>query len=131
MDSMTIQGVKEEPEVYTLKEDPEEEGTDGAANWFDMAAAEAGNLTMEFPEGYYNIRDTIKDIMQNPEAAGLLTSAMNSMTGMKLKKGMLMMIGGKTIEELMAMSKDMGMAKEIPGDVMAVLNRQLNKIKKS
>ena len=131
MDSMTIQGVKEEPEVYTLKEDPEEEGTDGAANWFDMAAAEAGNLTMEFPEGYYSIRDTIKDIMQNPEAAGLLTSAMNSMTGMKLKKGMLMMIGGKTIEELMAMSKDMGMAKEIPGDVMAVLNRQLNKIKKS
>ena len=50
------------------------------------------------------------------------------MSGMKLNKGMLKMLGGKTLEEMIQMVGQMG--QEIPEQGVKVLNLQLNKIKK-
>lgn len=54
------------------------------------------------------------------------------MSGMKLKKGMLMMVGDKTLEGLASMAAGMGgdKAKNIPANAMHIINAQLNKIKK-
>ena len=102
---------------------------EGAANWFDQAAAEAANAgEMVFPEGYFSIRDKITDIIENDEAAAILSGALSAMSGMKLNKGMLKMRGGKTLEEMIQMVGQMG--QEIPEQGVKVLNLQLNKIKK-
>ena len=36
-----LKKVEEKPEIYTLPKNEDEEGMEGAANWFDQAAAEA------------------------------------------------------------------------------------------
>ncbi|MFQ7551120.1 MAG: hypothetical protein ACLRMZ_13380 [Blautia marasmi] len=67
---------------------PEEEEDDnaGAANWFDQAAAEMANVTsLEFPEGYYSINDTVDDILKNKDASNILSNSISAMTGMKIK----------------------------------------------
>ena len=38
-----------------------------AGNWFNEETGEV--LKLEYPEGYYSIRDTVGDLMQNPDAA--------------------------------------------------------------
>ena len=67
-DSLALEKVEEKPEIYTLPKNEDEEGMEGAANWFDQAAAEAANAgEMVFPEGYFSIRDKITDIIENDE----------------------------------------------------------------
>lgn len=128
-DSLALEKVAEKPEIYTLPKNEDEEGMEGAANWFDQAAAEAANAgEMVFPEGYFSIRDKITDIIENDEAAAILSGALSAMSGMKLNKGMLKMLGGKTLEEMIQMVGQMG--QEIPEQGVKVLNLQLNKIKK-
>lgn len=132
-DSIALEKVKEKPGIYTL---PMEEDDDmsGVANWFEQAPEEVSNITvLEFPEGFFSIRDKIKDIANDPDAFEILRNALASMTGMKLKKGMLMMVGNKTLEEMMSMTAGMSMAggQNIPENAVCILNAQLNKIPKS
>ena len=102
---------------------------EGAANWFDQAAAEAANAgEMVFPEGYFSTHDKITDIIENEEASAAFIGALSAMAGMKLNKGMLKMLGGKTVEEMIQMAGQMG--QEVPEQGVKVLNIQLNKIKK-
>ncbi len=132
-DTVVFEKVAEKPAIYTLAEETDDD-SQGAANWFDQAAAEAANAPaeMQFPEGYFSIRDKIKDIIKNEEAYEVLANALHSMSGMKLKKGMLMMVGDKTLEGLASMAVGMGgdKAKNIPANAMHIINAQLNKIKK-
>ena len=131
-DSIVLETVPEKPAVYTLQDD--DDSTIGAANWFDQAAAEAANAPtiMEFPEGYYSVRDKVKDLIKNPQAYEVLANALYSMTGMKLKKGMLLMVGDKTLEGLAALAGNLGgdKASKIPANAMQLLNAQLTKIPK-
>ena len=132
-DTVVFEKVAEKPAIYTLAEE-EDDDSRGAANWFDQAAAEAANAPseMQFPEGYFSIRDKIKDIIKNEEAYEVLANALHSMSGMKMKKGMLLMVGDKTLEGLASMAAGMGgdKAKNIPANAMHIINAQLNKIKK-
>ncbi len=132
-DTVVFEKVAEKPAIYTLKEEADDDAQ-GAANWFDQAAAEAANAPaeMQFPEGYFSVRDKIKDIIKNEEAYEVLANALHSMSGMKMKKGMLMMVGDKTLEGLASMAAGMGgdKAKNIPANAMQIINAQLNKIKK-
>ncbi len=131
-DTVAFEKVAEKPAIYTLADDSDD--STGAANWFDQAAAEAANAPaeMQFPEGYFSVRDKIKDLMKNQEAYEVLANALHSMTGMKLKKGMLLMVGDKSLEGLASMAANMGgdKAKKIPANAMQLINAQLNKIKK-
>lgn len=131
MDSLTLEKVEEKPEIYTLPLDPDD-SMEGVANWFDEVSEDVANAnTLEFPEGYFSIKDKIKDIAANDEAFQVLSGALATMTGMKLKKTMLMMVGGKTLEGMMGMAEGMGMGSDkIPENAIYMLNAELNKIKK-
>lgn len=128
-DTLSLEKTNEKPSIYTL---PPEEDDDsiGVANWFDQAAAETVHTELQFPEGYFSIRDKIKDILHNEEAYAVLANALYSMTGMKMKKAMLGMLGEKTLEGMAEMMGGMSAAKNIPENAMQIINSQLNKIKK-
>lgn len=126
-DRLTLEKVAERPEIYTLPEEPDED-REGVDNWFNQLAAEAANAPaeMQFPEGYFSIRSKIKEIMKNDEAFQVLYNIIYKATGMKMKKAMMAMVGEKNLEEMAGM---MG-GKDVPDNMMALVNAQLNKIKK-
>lgn len=129
MDSLTLEKVAEKPRIYTLPQEEEEDDNAGAANWFDQAAAEMANVTsLEFPEGYYSINDTVDDILKNKDASNILSNSISAMTGMKIKGSMLKMVGQKTLKDMADMMG--GMGRDLPENAMLILNAQLNKIKK-
>lgn len=131
-DALTLEKVAEKPAIYTLVEDDDDIDTTGVANWFDQSAAEAANATLEFPEGYFSIKDTMNDILDNEEAANFLVATFAAATGMKMKASMLRMMGEKTLEDLMAMAAQMGQSQEkpMPENFLVMINMKLNKIKK-
>jgi beta-galactosidase len=98
---------------------------DGIANWFDGLEA---TETLEFPEGYYSIKDTLGDIMKNPEGeafiGGMLEKATKE-TGFKINKGMLVMAKSFTVERCFDMAGG-----KVPEKVKLQINTRLNKIKK-
>ena len=60
-DTMTIEKVEVEPEIYTLPQT--DDGNEGAANWFTaMGDVELDEGPMEFPEGKMSIKTKIMDI---------------------------------------------------------------------
>lgn len=131
-DTLTLEKVDEKPAVYTLPPEEDDDDSIGVANWFDQAAAETVGGELQFPEGYFSVRDKIKDIIKNDDAYAVLANALYSMTGMKLKKAMLGMLGEKTLEGMAEMMGGMGAAdgKNVPENAMQIINAQLNKIKK-
>lgn len=129
-DQILLEQVAEKPAIYTLPQEEDDVDTAGVANWFDDIAAQAADEPMQFPEGYFSIRDKIGDILKNPQAAAMLTAAVSAMTGMKLKGSMLKMVGNKTLEDMMGMAKDMKIGKGVPENAVKAFNAQLNKIKK-
>ena len=123
VDSMTLRRVTEANPSYVLVD---EEDGDYVMNWFE--GIDLSSTEMTFQPGYYSIRDTVGEILENEEAGTMLISAIQSMANMKLGKGMMRMMEGKTVEELSGMlgSQEAGQGK----GAMAYLNSQLQKIKK-
>ena len=120
---MTRRRVPEAKPSYVLVD---EEDGDYVMNWFE--GIDLSSTEMTFQPGYYSIRDTVGEILENEEAGTMLISAIQSMANMKLGKGMMRMMEGKTVEELSGMlgSQEAGQGK----GAMAYLNGQLQKIKK-
>lgn len=143
-DTITLERTAEKPDIYTLPrdEDEDEEG-DGAANWFDTVETVASDEPMEYSEEHFSVHDKLNDICSNREAFSILSGALYAMTGMKLKKSMLTMMGEKTPEELAGMmagfgdapdreaSDDSGTGGKIPANAMQIINAELGKVKKS
>lgn len=131
-DAITLEKVAEKPAIYTLVDDEDDTDTAGAANWFNQAAAEAANATLQFPEGYFSIKDTMNDILDNEEAANFLVATFAAATGMKMKASMLRMMGEKTLEDLMSMAAQMNQSqdKPMPENFLLMINMKLNSIKK-
>ena len=128
-DAITLEKTAEKPAVYTLPRDEDEEDGDGAANWFDTVETVASDEPMEYSEEHFSIRDKLKDICSNPEAFSILSGALYAMTGMKMKKSMLSMMGEKTLDELTGMMT--GFEAKIPANAMQIINAELGKVKKS
>ena len=129
-DTMTLEKVETKPEIYTLPAEEDEDDMEGAPNWFDEAAAVDANAAMEFPEGFFSIKDTVKEVLDQEDAAAVLAGALYAMTGMKLKKSMMGMMGEKSVEGLMEMMTGMGMGDNVPENALQVVNVELNKVKK-
>ena len=93
---------------------------------------------MEYSEKHFSVFDTLNEIMADDGAFHILANAMYSMTGMKIKKSMMAMMGGKTLQELASTMGAMGGAepdgtdskKKIPENAMQIINSELNKISK-
>jgi len=117
-DTMTIEKVEAEPEIYTLPQT--DDGNEGAANWFTAVGDVEleDNSPMEFPEGKLSIKSTIGDIYKN-EAAWEFFS---KLTGGKLGPDMPMwgMMQNFNLETMMTM---MGNA---PESALKSINKQLN-----
>jgi beta-galactosidase len=117
-DTMTIEKVEAEPEIYTLPQT--DDGNEGAANWFTaMGSAEMeDDSPMEFPEGKMSIKTNIGDIYKN-EAAWEFFS---KMTGGKLgpDQPMWEMMKNFNLETMMSMLGS------VPESAVKALNKQLN-----
>ena len=117
-DSMTIEKVEVEPEIYTLPQT--DDGNEGAANWFTaMGDVDLeDDSPMEFPEGKLSIKSTIAQIHKN-EAAWEFFS---KMTGGKLgpDQPMWEMMQNFNLETMMTMLGS------VPESAVKALNKQLN-----
>ena len=130
-DSVTLEKVDRKPDIYTLPR--EEDDADGVANWFEQVSVAADDTPMEFSEEHFSVYDTINDISGNDEAFSILANAMYSMTGMRMKKSMLAMMGQKTLYELSDMMTGMGgdPDRKIPENALQIMNAELGKVKKA
>ena len=92
-------------------------------NWFDSK--------LEFPEGYFSIKDKISDIVKTPEGKALFDElsvglAAQMGDGMpKMDDSLMRMVGSFTIQRIAKMAGD-----KFPKEALVSLNEKLNKIKK-
>ncbi|MBQ2802672.1 MAG: beta-galactosidase [Lachnospiraceae bacterium] len=128
-DIMTLEQVDHKPEIYTLPQD--EEDGDGVANWFSQVDITPSNAPMEFSTKHFSVYDKVKDIVANDKAYEILAGSLRTMTGMKLHKSMLGMLGDKTLLELTDMMHSMGNTKDIPENAFEIINTALSKVSKN
>ncbi|MDE5604775.1 MAG: glycoside hydrolase family 2 protein [Eubacterium sp.] len=122
-DEMIINRVSEPDESYVLK--ISEAGNSGT-NWFDTLEADSEEL--QFPEGYFSIKDKLGEIMKNPEGEKFINEMVEKITtemGMNISKGMMNMAKGFTIEKVFDMA-----GSRVPAKVKPWVNNKLNQIKK-
>ena len=125
-DSITLEKVEKEPACYTLPEFNERQ--EGVANWFKQMGSLDLESPMEFPEGYYTIKDSMAELAKNEEAFAIVAKAVKLVTNFDLKpgQGMWSMMSGMSPEHMSGMiSTDLLGDKFLPS-----LNAQLIKIKK-
>lgn len=124
-DSITLEKVEKEPEIYVLPE--VNERAEGVANWFSTVGEMDLKAPMEFPEGKYNIHCTMEEIAESPEALAVLTEAVKLAMNMKVTPGAGMwdMMKGMTPERIGQMAGNM-----IPEGFIESLNLKLTKIEK-
>lgn len=123
-DSITLEKVAEEPGYYTLPEFNERQ--EGVANWFKQIGSMDLTAPMEFPEGYYSVKDTMEDLAKNEEALALAAKAVKLATNFDIKPGVGMwdMMKKMTPEAMSSMISGM------PEGFIESLNAQLIKVKK-
>lgn len=103
-DSMTLERVEKDPDVYVLPE--MNERAEGVANWFKTLGSMDLKAPMEFPEGRYSIRNTIEELAENPEAFAIAAEAIKLTANMKLVpgEGMWDMMKSMTMEKMTQMA---------------------------
>ncbi len=126
-DTATLEKVETEPAIYVLPE--VNERAEGVANWFKMVGEMDLDLKapMEFPEGYYSVKDTMEDLFKSPEAGEIVSKAVKMATNFVVEPGagMWSMMKGMTPERMMSLG---GM---LPDGFLESLNAQLIRIKKA
>ena len=122
-DVSVIKKVKKPYDKYILAG-----ASNSVANWFD----ETGNqVEMTFKEGYFSIRDKIKDIMANEQGKAVMDMFIAKMmeqmqgSGMDIPKGAMKMLGSFSIERIAKLAGD-----KIPANSIAEINKVLQEIKK-
>ena len=122
-DTSIVKKVKKPYDKYILAG-----SSKNVANWFD---ADGKELDMTFNEGYFSIRDKIKNIMANPEGKAVMDQFINGMmekmasSGMELPAGAMKMLESFSIERIGKLAGD-----KFPAESIAELNKVLQKIKK-
>lgn len=124
-DCITLEKVNKEPGIYVLPE--VNERAEGVANWFKMSGSLDLKAPMEFPEGYYSIKDTWEEIAKSPEALKIAVEAYRLGTSMTVGPGTGMwdMTKTMTLETLKSASGTM-----VPEGFVESVNAKLNQIKK-
>lgn len=124
-DSMTLEKVEKEPDIYVLPE--VNERAEGVANWFKLAGDLDLAAPMEFPEGKYSIKDSMTDIAECPEALEIVSKAVKLATNFDLKPGVGMwdMMKSMTPESMVQMA-----GSTMPDGFAQSLNAKLIKIDK-
>lgn len=123
-DSITLEKVAEEPGYYTLPEFNERQ--EGVANWFKQVGSMDLTVPMEFPEGYYSVKDTMEDLAKNEEALALAAKAVKLATNFDIKPG----VGMWDMMKKMTPEAMSNMISGMPEGFIESLNAQLIKVKK-
>lgn len=124
-DSITLEKVDQEPDIYYLPE--AKERSEGIANWFQLSGSLDLTSPMEFPEGFYSIKDTFHELYNNEEAFAIATEAAYLATSFKMQDGKGMFEGLKnfTVEQMLT-----SMSTGIQEGFLESINAKLIKIKK-
>ena len=124
-DSITLEKVEKEPSIYVLPS--VNERAEGVANWFKLAGDLDLTAPMEFPEGYYSVKDTMEELAKSPEAISVVSEAVKLTMGMSITpdSGMWDMFKAMTVEKSMEMAGSMA-----PDNFLESINAKLIKIKK-
>ena len=115
-DTMTLEKVDAEPEIYTLP-GVEDDG-EGAANWFTQMGDMDLVPEMQFPEGKYSVKNKLAEIYKNPEAWKMFIDIIKF--PLSPEHGMWGMISNFTVEGMLEMSG------ELPQAAVAMINAKLN-----
>ncbi len=122
-DSITLEKVEKEPAIYVLPE--VNERAEGVANWFSSVGDMDLKAPMEFPEGKWNIRCTMEELAECPEAFEIVAKAAKLATNFIIKPGE----GMWDMMKNMSPEKMMGMAgSTMPEGFLESLNAQLIQI---
>ncbi len=123
-DSITLEKVEKEPAIYVLPEFNDR--MEGVANWFKTVGTMDLEAPMEFPDGYYSVKDIIEVLYGNEEAMEIVRKAIKLASNFDIVpgQGMWDMLKGMTPEGMVSMSGAM------PKGFLESLNAQLIKIKK-
>ncbi len=126
-DSITLEKVDKEPASYTLPEFNERQ--EGVANWFKQVGSMDLESAMEFPEGYYSIKDSIEEMAKNEEALAIVSKAIKLATNFDIQPGVGMwdMMKKMTPESMSGM---LPLGDDVVDKFLPALNGQLIKIKK-
>lgn len=116
-DTIILNGVQTPNEGYVLPQEKTEAG-----NWFDELGKE---LKLEFPEGFFSIKDKLGDIMAHNEAGKLLEDLFAKIDAGKNMKSMMSMMKSMTLDNILTMA-----GKAVPADAKAYINNLLTKIHK-
>ncbi len=124
-DSMTLEKVEKEPEIYVLPE--VNERAEGVANWFKLAGDLDLKAPMEFPEGRYSVKNTFEELAETPQALEIATEAFKLAMNMKMApgEGMWDMMKTMTLEKMGEMAGSL-----MPEGFMESVNAKLIKIDK-
>ena len=122
-DSITLEKVTQEPAIYVLSE--VKDRAEGVANWFKLAGNLDLTAPMEFPEGKYNVKDSMEVLAQSPEALEVVREAVKLATNFDLAPGVGMwnMMKSMTPEGMMVMG-----GSTLPQGFLESLNAKLIKI---
>ena len=125
-DCITLEKVEKEPTSYVLPEFTEH--VEGVANWFQQVGSLDLDAPMEFPEGYYNVNDSLDELSHNEEAFAIVTKAVKLTTNFSIEPGvgmwdMLKKMSPKVMCEMMPDSS-------LGDKFLNSINAQLIKIKK-
>ncbi len=122
-DTMTLEKVEKEPEIYILPE--VNERREGVANWFSTVGSMDLSAPMEFPEGKWNVRYTMEELSSCPEAFETVKQAIKLATGFTLAPGVGMwdMMKKMTPEGMVGMAGSM-----MPEGFLESLNGKLTAI---
>lgn len=124
-DTITLNGVAEPNPDYVLPGQDDEE--EGVTNWFADLQVEG---EMEYPEGYFSLRDTMETIMANPEAAALVEEHAAALFG-SMAKSMKNMSGSMGMAAKMSLQNIIQLSGSgLDENGLLYLNQQFNKIKK-
>ncbi|MGN1191785.1 MAG: glycoside hydrolase family 2 TIM barrel-domain containing protein [Dorea sp.] len=121
-DTMTIEKVEKEPEIYVLPE--VNERAEGVANWFSQVGDLDLKAPMEFPEGKYSVKNTMEEIAKCPEAFAVVQKAVKLATNFDIAPGVGMwdMMKSMAPQSMVDMAGNM-----IPEGFLESLNVQLIK----
>ena len=125
--TIILNGVAEHNYAYDLPE-----GND-AANWFDDPKAREARKPLNYPEGFYSIKDKVTDLLANSETAAIIHDAMEvfskssmmSMMGSSKEDGAGGIMGTMRLTDMMKMA-----GKSFSADVKRQINDALTKIRK-
>lgn len=121
--SITLRGVDELPAAYQA---PVKQDSETVVNWFNEGSDEqAPDFTFE--EGYYSVKNTVSEVMENPEAKNVLTSAIENFADEAAQDQSLFLVLMKD-DKINELTKFFPEDKE--SDTYKWINQELQKIEK-